>query len=275
VTAHAAIVKPIRTLIVDDEAPARRGLALRLAKHPQIEVVAEAGNGEEALRKIAEFQPNLMFLDVQMPGLDGFGVLAALPLAQMPLTVFVTAYDQHAVRAFEAHALDYLLKPIERSRLDDALTRVQATLAARAAAEHSAKLLQLLGSVSGQPGLTLEQALTQDANALSGRHARLSIRDGERTRLIAQADITWIDAAGDYMCVHAAGNTHVMRATLGELERRLDPKCFRRIHRSTIVNLTHIEEIRTHPNGEAAVILRGGQQLKLSRSYRDSLAPLR
>jgi len=272
--APAVVTTPIRTLIVDDEPPARRGLSLRLAKHPEFEVVAEAGNGEEALRMIAELRPDLMFLDIQMPGLDGFGVLSALPLSQMPLTVFVTAYDQHAVRAFEAQALDYLLKPIERARLDDALTRVRATLAARTAGEHSAKLLKLLGSVSGRPDLTLEQALAHDPTAFGG-DARLAIRDGERTRLVPQADIAWIDAAGDYMCVHAAGKTHVMRATLGELERRLDPRQFRRIHRSTIVNVAHIDEIRTHPNGEAVVILHGGQHLKLSRSYRENLAPLR
>lgn len=265
----------IRTLVVDDEEPARRGLVLRLARHADVEVVAQAANGAEALQAIERWRPDLMFLDVQMPGIDGFGVLAALPVEYMPLTVFVTAYDQHAVAAFEANALDYLLKPIERARLDAALARARTSLAARAASGHSARLLQLLGHVSGRPDLTLEQALAQDPAALAGPDARLAIRDGERTRLVPQKEIAWIDAAGDYMCVHAAGQTHVMRATLGELERRLDTRQFRRIHRSTIVNISHIEEIRTHPNGEATLVLRGGQQLKLSRSYRDRLAAVR
>jgi len=142
---------PLRTLIVDDEPLARRGLALRLARHSDVEIVGEAGNGREAFFAISEHQPDLMFLDVQMPGVDGFELLKAVPAAQMPLTVFVTAYDQYALKAFEANALDYLLKPVEDARLDTALDRVRHELSTRDADEHRGRLLRLLGTMSGRP----------------------------------------------------------------------------------------------------------------------------
>lgn len=260
----------IRTLIVDDEPLARRGLALRLARHPDIDIVGEAGNGREAFFAVSEHQPALMFLDVQMPGVDGFELLRAIPAAQMPLTVFVTAYDQYAMRAFEANAVDYLLKPIEDARLDAAIERARQGLAARDAYDHCARLLRLLGDVSGKPDLTLEQALGDGGQAV---HAddRLSIKDSGRILRVPLNDILWIDAAGDYMCVHTPGDTHVLRATMRELESRLDPRRFQRIHRSTIVNVARVRELRSHLNGEYFLILDSGQQLKLSRSYKDKV----
>ncbi len=262
----------IRTLIVDDEPLARRGLALRLARHADIEVVAEAGNGREAFFLISEHMPALMFLDVQMPGVDGFELLRTVPLPQLPLTVFVTAYDQYAMPAFEANALDYLLKPLDDARLDAAVERARQHLSARDADEHRGRLLSLLGSVSGRPGLTLEQAL-QDADGLPGHNAddRLSIKDSGRILRVPLNDILWIDAAGDYMCVHTPADTHVLRATMRELENRLDPRRFQRIHRSTIVNVARVKELRSHLNGEYFLILDSGQQLKLSRSYKDKV----
>lgn len=264
---------PVRALIVDDESPARRGLALRLARFADVEIVGEAANGREAVAAVNALRPDLMFLDVQMPGIDGFGVLRALPAERLPLVVFVTAYDRHAVQAFEAHALDYLLKPIPRPRLAGAVQRVRETLAARQAVAHTARLLKLLGQASGQSALASNHGLSPPAHAPID--APLPIRDGDRTRLVPQADIAWIDAAGDYMCVHASGHTYVTRTTLAALLARLDPHRFRRIHRSTLVNLTHVRELRTHANGEAIVTLRCGQTLKLSRRYRDQLRPRR
>jgi two-component system LytT family response regulator len=261
----------IRTLIVDDEPLARRGLQLRLARHPDVEIVGEACNGREAFFRIGECRPTLMFLDVQMPGVDGFGLLRTVPMAQMPLTVFVTAYDQYAMRAFEANALDYLLKPIEDARLDAAVERARHSVAARAADEHRAQLLRLLGSLSGRPELTLEQALEDAATASPPADDRLSIKDAGRILRVPMNDILWIDAAGDYMCVHTGSDTHVLRATMRELEDRLDPRRFQRIHRSTIVNVARVKELRSHLNGEYFLILDSGQQLKLSRSYKDKV----
>ena len=259
----------IRTLIVDDEPLARRGLALRLARHPDIDIVGEAGNGREAFFAVSEHQPALMFLDVQMPGVDGFELLRAIPASQMPLTVFVTAYDQYALRAFEASAIDYLLKPIEDARLDAALERARRELASRDAQDHCARLLRLLGDVSGKPDLTLEQAL--DGAAPGTADDRLSIKDSGRILRVPLDDILWIDAAGDYMCVHTPTDTHVLRATMRELEGRLDARRFQRIHRSTIVNVSRVKELRSHLNGEYFLILDSGQQLKLSRSYKDKV----
>ncbi|RYD15038.1 MAG: response regulator transcription factor [Lysobacteraceae bacterium] len=259
----------IRTLIVDDEPLARRGLSLRLARHPDIDVVGEAGNGREAFFAVSEHQPALMFLDVQMPGVDGFELLRAIPASQMPLTVFVTAYDQYALRAFEASAIDYLLKPIEDARLDAALERARRELGARDAQDHCARLLRLLGDVSGKPDLTLEQAL--DGSTAATGDERLSIKDAGRILRVPLDEILWIDAAGDYMCVHTPTDTHVLRATMRELEGRLDARRFQRIHRSTIVNVSRVKELRSHLNGEYFLILDSGQQLKLSRSYKDKV----
>ena len=261
----------IRTLIVDDEPLARRGIALRLARHRDIEIVGEAANGREAFFAISEHQPSLMFLDVQMPGVDGFELLRAVPLPQLPVTVFVTAYDQYALRAFEANAVDYLLKPIDDTRLDDAIERARREIATRAADDHCARLLRLLGDVSGRPDLTLEQALVDADKLAQPADQRLSIKDAGRILRVPLEDILWIDAAGDYMCVHTGKDTHVLRATMRELEGRLDARRFQRIHRSTIVNVARVKELRAHLNGEYFLILDSGQQLKLSRSYKDKV----
>ena len=264
----------LRTLIVDDEPLARRGLELRLAAEPDVRIVAQCGNGEEALRAVAEHEPDLMFLDVQMPGLDGFATLRALPASRMPMVVFVTAYDHYAIRAFESAAVDYVLKPIDDSRLQQALFRVRQQRRERQAEAHCARLLGLLGEVTGRPALTLDEALDGAVGATRPAE-RLSFRDGERIVRVAPAEIRWVDAAGDYMCIHTERETHVARMTLRELEQRLDPKRFARIHRSTIVNVDRVRELRAHINGEYFVILDSGQELKLSRSYRDRVEQLR
>ena len=257
----------IRTLIVDDEPLARRGLTLRLARHADIEIVGAAGNGREAFHAISTLRPDLMFLDVQMPGIDGFGLLRAVPASMMPLTVFVTAFDQYALDAFAASALDYLLKPVEDVRLDQAVDRARTALATRAAQDHCEKLLKLLATLSDKPDLRLSDVIEDTTR----RSDKLSIRDGQRIVRLNMSDIQWIDAAGDYMCVHTPSETHVLRGTMHDLEQRLDPARFQRVHRSTIVNLERVKEMRPHQNGEYFLVLDSGHELKLSRSYRDKV----
>lgn len=264
----------IATLIVDDEPLARRGIALRLATHADVEIVGEAGNGRDALAAIERHRPALLYLDVQMPGIDGFGLLRSVPAALLPLTIFVTAYDAFATQAFEANALDYLLKPIDDARFVAALDRARESLRSNDANANCERLLNLLGRVSGRPGLTLDEAL-RGADQLAPFDEHLLVKETGRSLRIATQDILWIDAAGDYMCVHACGDTHVLRATMHELEGRLDPRLFQRIHRSTIVNVAHVAELRTHANGEYFLILDTGQELKLSRSYKDKVKLLK
>jgi two-component system LytT family response regulator len=264
----------IRTLIVDDEPLARRGLQLRLARVADIEVVGEAGDGAAAVEQVRALAPDLLFLDVQMPGLDGFATLRAIAPAQLPLVVFVTAYDHHAIRAFEAAASDYLLKPVDDARLEQALARVRRQRAERAASGHCARLLALLSAASGRPELTLDQALATVA-APPSPDPVLAIRDGNRTIRVRAAEIRWIDAAGDYMCIHTDAETYVLRATMRQLESRLDQRLFQRVHRSSIVNVARVREMRPHINGEYFLRLDCGHELKLSRSYKDKLALLR
>ena len=266
----------IRTLIVDDEPLARRGLELRLANEADIQIVRHCGNGEEAVRAVSELQPDLMFLDVQMPGLDGFSALRAIPASQLPLVVFVTAYDHYAIRAFEASAVDYLLKPIDDSRLHQALYRVRQQRRERDADNHCARLLNLLGELSGKPSLTLGEALQDGAAVRLGPgEQKLAIRDGGRTVRVDMAHIRWIDAAGDYMCIHTDAETHILRATMRELEHQLDTRRFQRVHRSTIVNVDRVKSMRAHINGEYFLTLDCGHELKLSRSYKDKIEMLR
>jgi two-component system LytT family response regulator len=259
----------LRTLIVDDEPLARRGLELRLARHADVEIVGEAANGREAFHAISKLRPDLMFLDVQMPGIDGFGLLRAVPASMLPLTVFVTAFDQYALAAFAASALDYLLKPVEDARLDEALARARTQMASRAANDNCEQLLKLLATLSQTPDLRLADVLAGEAPPRTG--GKLAIKDGQRILRVDMEAIQWIDAAGDYMCVHTAQDTHVLRGTMAELEQRLPSQRFQRVHRSTIVNLARVKEMRPHQNGEFFLVLDSGHELKLSRSYKDKV----
>jgi two-component system LytT family response regulator len=275
----ASVSTTLRAIVVDDEPLARRGLEIRLAAHPDVEIVGHYGDGEAAIAGLREHRPDLMFLDVQMPGMDGFQTLRTIPASEMPLVVFVTAYDHYAIRAFEASATDYLLKPVEESRLAPALVRVRQARAQREASGHCAHLLGLLGELSGRPPLDLDEALKPDALDLLRREEKLAVRDGGRTVRVDLHSIRWIDAAGDYMCIHTDGetpngNTLILRATMRDLEKQLDPQRFPRIHRSTIVNARRVVEMRPHTNGESFLRLDCGQELKLSRSHRDKLAML-
>jgi two-component system LytT family response regulator len=269
------ISQQIRAIVVDDEELARRGIELRLADYPDVTVIAHCENGRQALEVIAREQPDLMFLDIQMPGLSGLDVLARIPHESMPLIVFVTAFDQYALNAFEAQALDYLLKPINDARFRQALERVHAAAAQRDALAERAKLMQLLAHLQGSSSVDGDGLHAQVSQATGGGYAKvLPIRDEDGTVRLDIEKIDWIDAAGDYMCVHAEGRTYVLRETMKSLESVLDPKIFQRVHRSTIVNVHRVRRLRPHANGEYFLTLDDGQEIKLSRSYRDRVDQL-
>lgn len=256
----------IKTLIVDDEHLARRGLEIRLQAVDDVEIVGQSRNGREALLHVEELKPDLMLLDVQMPGMSGFDVLRKLSGSNMPAVIFVTAFDEFALKAFEANALDYLLKPINDDRLAESLDRVREALEQRAADQHRSKLLKLVCELTGEE-LTLESALAQ-AGDRATFPKRLAIQDGRKTNCVEVESIDWVDAAGDYMCVHVDGETFVLRGTMKRLEELLDPSTFIRVHRSAIVNRHRVRSMRPHRNGEYFLKLSGDHELKLSRKYK-------
>jgi two-component system, LytTR family, response regulator len=262
----------IDTLIVDDEVLSRRGVEIRLRAEDDFEIVAQCANGREALAAIVQYKPDLVFLDIQMPGMSGFEVLARLPQETLPLVVFITAYDQYAIQAFEARAIDYLLKPIDDARFAAALTRIREHVRARSPAGQRDRLMQIIAEITGCGELVLDEVLVHGRKAIQTRHPEvLPIRQGRETVRVPVASIAWVDAAGDYMCIHAGGDTHILRGTMKQLEEILDPKLFQRVHRSTIVNLRLVRSLRAHMNGEYFLTLEGGHELKLSRSYRDKV----
>ena len=262
----------LKTLIVDDESLARRGLAHRLKNIADIEIVGEARNGREALKLISEKKPDLVFLDIQMPGISGFEVVQQLDIETMPVILFLTAYDEHAVRAFEVNALDYILKPIDEERLHQVLDKVRVNLDQKRALKQKRLLLKLVSDISGETiGSFEELEQTDVAKLVPKEPSRLAIRDAGRTTWVNQDDIEWIDAAGDYMCVQALGVTYIMRKTMKELEAELDESILQRIHRSTIVNVRQVREMESHINGEYFLTLGSGHRVKLSRTYKDKL----
>jgi two-component system LytT family response regulator len=258
----------MRTLLVDDEALSRRGLELRLRVAADIEIIGHCSNGREALAAIREMKPDLVFLDIQMPGLSGFDVLAELQPHELPMIVFVTAYDRFAVQAFEARAIDYVLKPVDDARLAATLTHVRELMEQRAAVAERNQLVNLLAELRGSGEIEDSSPVTATTPQTP---SWLPIRNGRETVRVPVQAIEWVDAAGDYLCIHASGNTHILRATMREMENLLDPRLFQRVHRSTIVNLTRVKSLRAHMNGEYFLRLEGGQELKLSRTYRDKV----
>lgn len=243
----------IRVLVVDDEPLVRRGIVALLAEEPGIEVVGEARNGTEALALIRGTTPDLVFLDVQMPGLDGLGVLAALEPEERPAVVFVTAFDQYAVRAFDLHAVDYLLKPFDDERFRTALGRVRGRLRGVELAGDRAALSALLAELRGAPP----------------GPDRLAVREQGQIVLVPVEEIDWIEAADNYVRLHRGRQYHLLRESLGRLEETLDRRRFARIHRSAIVNLARVKALEPVPGGEYDVILLDGRRLTLSRGYRD------
>ena len=257
---------PVRTLIVDDERMARKRLRTLLAGDDDIDVVGECNNGRDAVDTIASAAPDLVFLDVQMPELDGFGVVNAIGVQRMPVTVFVTAFDQFALKAFEAHALDYLTKPFDRERFQTSLGRAKQQVQLRAAATpHTSR-------ESREPELNARLvALLSDLEKRQQYADRLMVKNGGRVLFLRVEEIDWIEAAGSYVRLHVGREGHVLHEGIAALMTRLDPSRFARIHRSTIVNLDRVRELQPWFHGDAVAILRDGTKLQVSRTYREAL----
>ena len=271
----------IKTLVVDDEPLALDLMQALLAEHDDVEVLGAYRSGGQALQAIGELQPDLIFLDIQMPGMSGFELIAHIAAEQMPTVVFATAFDSFAVEAFNVHAIDYLLKPIDPKRLAESLNRVRARSSTSVSdgADSGREKGELLDALHGIGGVSAPASVPtagQLADDSAGnRTNRLAIRDGADVRLIPYEDIDWIDAAGDYMCVHAEGQTHIMRCTMNELQQRLSHGSFARIHRSTVVNLSKIVKVKSLPRGESELLLTTGARLKVSRTFKSEINALK
>ena len=250
-------MKTLRVLIVDDEPLAREGVKELLAGESDVAVVGECADGVAAVEEIRRLSPDLVFLDVQMPGMDGFGVLEHIGPGQMPAVVFVTAFDEFAVKAFEVHAFDYLLKPLDPDRFRLALQR------ARDGGERTESIL-------GERLAALLQHVVGRTRYLE----RISIKEGGKITFVKAREIDWIAAEGDYVCIHTMGRKHLIRGKIGALEQRFDPALFARIHRSTIVNIDRIKELQPLFSGEYSLTLQNGVKLTVSRSYREKLFSL-
>ncbi len=255
----------IKALIVDDEAHGRNVVRLMLEKHPDIEVAQECSNGLEAKEAIVASRPNLVFLDIRMPGLDGISMLKQLAPEERPYIVFITAYDQYALKAFEEHAFDYLLKPFDQERFDATLDRVREQIAQCEEAAFGRRLKHFLD----QNSVTSESASEDAQTPSKPQQDRLVIKESGRVFFVNPKEVDWLEAAGNYVSLHVGKKTHMIYETMGSMEQKLDPSKFVRIHRSTIVNVDSIKEMQSHFNGEYIVILNTGDKLKLSRSYRE------
>ncbi len=254
-------MEKIRALIVDDEPLAREGIQMRLRQEPDIEVIGACGNGRDAVTAILREAPDLVFLDIQMPRLDGFGVIGAVGVTRMPHVIFVTAYDEHALRAFEVSALDYLLKPVDGERFFEALERARDRIRGKNLEAISEQLQKMMTA------LRVERKYLE----------RLSIKSGKssgRIIFLGVDEIDWIEAADNYVQIHAGRESHLLHATMNSLENRLDSNQFLRIHRSTIVNIKRIKELHPMFHGEYRIILIDGTQLTSGRSYRENLQKL-
>lgn len=260
----------VTAIIVDDEELARQGLAMRLQEFPAVSIVQSCKNGREAVAAIIEHEPDMVFLDIQMPGMTGFEMIQEVQADILPMIIFVTAYDAFAIDAFDIHAVDYLLKPVEHERLAEAIEKALRQKTQQSTVNEKRRLMELVVSLTGKSPAAISEMLDADGNRVE--HAdRLAIKDGSSITFVPIKDIDWVDAAGDYMCVHVAGVTHIMRTTMKELEAKLDPSIFQRVHRSTIVNLRRVEKVSSHINGEFHLTLSCGTSLKMSRSYKEKV----
>ena len=255
----------IRVLIADDELLAREGLRADLLSDPDVEIVAECADGREAAASILEHSPDLVFLDVQMPVADGFGVVEAVGAERMPVVVFVTAYDEYALRAFEAHALDYLLKPVSAERLHSALGRAKEQISLKSDADFGRRLADLVEEL---------KAGRAHADRPAPYAERVAVKTGGRIILLDAGEIDWIESQDNYVRLHRGREAHLLRETLSSLESRLDPSRFLRIRRSALVNVGRVRELRPLFNGEYGLVLGDGTELRSSRRYRKNLDPL-
>ncbi|WP_444898766.1 LytR/AlgR family response regulator transcription factor [Microbulbifer sp. VAAC004] len=257
----------LTVVLVDDEPLALRLLQSMFEEFPHIEISACCRNGREALQAVSEYSPDLLVLDVQMPGMNGFDVVSRLQADTIPLVIFATAFDEYALKAFEVHAVDYVLKPLDSARLETALDRARQRLQLAHVGKkdiHQEEKNRLLRSIE-EMSSTRGQASETHTPVINNR---LAIKDRGSITMVNQQEIEWIDAAGDYMCVHVKGETHVMRSTIKDLQKQLCPDNFKRIHRSTLVNLNYIEHIKVLTKGEYFLTLTSGAKVKVSRNYR-------
>ncbi len=244
----------IKTIIVDDELLARKNIKTSLGDFPELQVIAECSNGLEAVQAILEYQPHLVFLDIQMPEMDGFDVINTIGIQNMPFVIFVTAFDRYAIEAFEKHAFDYLLKPFSVERFQESVSRVLEFISRHHTSQTAENLLQVM----------------QEINPQRKYVNRLAIRSTSRIYFLNVEEIDWIESAGNYVDIHAGQHTHLLRETMANMEAKLNPEKFLRIHRSTIVNIDRIQEIQ--PDGyDFLVVLKNGKLLGMSRTYRDKL----
>jgi two-component system LytT family response regulator len=258
---------PIRTFIVDDEALAREAIRLRLAGETDIEIVGEASNGPDAVRQMAKLRPDLLFLDIQMPEMDGFEVIERTAEDHLPIVVFVTAYDQYALKAFEANALDYLLKPFTERRFEAALNRAREEVSRASHEQSQERLLTVLNDRMR----TRDQREASQAGTSEPFLTRLTVKRDERLALLRVDDVDWIESSANYACLHVGATSYVVRMTMSEFERRLDPLKFARIHRSFIVQIDRIASIAPVWHGDFDLTLKDGTVLRLTRNYRSRL----
>ncbi|MUH71811.1 LytR/AlgR family response regulator transcription factor [Psychrosphaera haliotis] len=272
------MLKTIKTIIVDDEPLARKGLLLRLNKFERVEVIEQCKNGHQAIEKIIELKPDLVFLDIQMPGMTGFDVLSKLQqeISNLPKIVFVTAYDQYALKAFEVHAIDYLLKPVDEERLQECMQKVERSFLTNHDTEQQLQLVKLMAQLTGSNSDEILDSLAKgEPLAVQGYRDYISVKDVGETTRIAVHDVLWVDAAGDYMCVHCNdGETHILRKTMKQLEQELNPRLFVRVHRSVLVNNNAVKKVLTLSNGEYVIQLNNEHEIRVSRSYRDKVRSL-
>ena len=254
------MTQKIRTMIADDEPLARRGIRAHLNLEKDIEIVSECRNGREAVEAIELKSPDLVFLDVQMPELDGLAVIEAVGVDRMPVVIFVTAYDHYAVRAFEVHAVDYLLKPFDSRRFAEAVKRARRQIEQRSLGDLGGRLRNLLADLDMRPS--------------QRRPQRLAIKSAGRILFLDLEEIDWIEAADNYVRLHAGRESHLLRETMNSLEQRLDPEQFVRVHRSRIVNIDRVKELRPLFRGEYDLMLKDGTRLETGRGYRDRVQRL-
>lgn len=260
----------MRAIVVDDEPLARKLLVTFLEETPEVEVLAECANGREAITAVLEQEPDLMFLDVRMPGLNGFEVIRKIQPELLPMVIFCTAFERYALDAFDVHAVDYIVKPVDNERIHLAVKRALERY--NAGGQKGGNKPALIGAMDAIEGnVARRQPVRQQGDEASqeqGAERKIAIKDTDSIKLIKIDTISWVDAAGDYMCVHAEGETHIMRCTMKHLLEELGDESFQRVHRSTIVNLNCVEEVIPHTKGEYFLQLQNGGKIKVSRNHR-------
>lgn len=257
----------IKVLIVDDEPLAREGVSLHLKDEKEFTIIGECENGSDAIRTILSLKPDLVFLDIKMPKVNGFDVVNAVGSEHMPPVIFLTAYDEYAIEAFNTHAIDYLLKPIDKLRFKESLKHAREQILKNAISQRSAQLTQLLSQTQG---LTTPTAPANQTSTTM-QNERLVIRSNGHVYLLKAEDIYWVEAEGDYVTVHTPKKSHLVRETMKKMEARLSEQGFQRVHRSSIVNLSYVNELISLDSGDYQIILRDNTCVKLSRNYRDIL----